>query len=171
MLLRRWSILVIIFVVIFCCVSFSFFIFIIPWSKNFPFDTTHYVNGLATRLTLKPSEVESLDFNRVKTQLEKIDFGIENHSNPNPSGKYYREYMIYSPLNRTPIILLSVYVILDISNSTPDAYMDVDYWGVYPESEIEARKSYVVSEVNQISQICNLTVSWSDATWSVWYQD
>ena len=89
----------------------------------------------------------------------------------NPSGKYYREFYIYYPNNSIGDVTFYVEIVSDVTNGSNESYFDLHYNAVYPESELENEKSYVISVMTKVTKICKLTIDWSSAHWSVWYQD
>ena len=132
--------------------------------------TNLYINGLGTRLSLNPSEVMNINYSFIKPQLEIYDFGIKNLSNQSPYYRY-RDFFIFNPLNKIPVILLYVEIYLETKNASNTSYMEVSYVGVYPETELDTRITLVKSQLNLIAIICNLTLNWRGVQWSISYQD
>ena len=121
-------------------------------------------------VSLNFNEVEKINLSEVEESLSEKDFGILDESGQ-PPDHHYIAYHVFKPLNRTPMILLSVGIYEDVKNETKSAYLTIIVSRVFPESQIESEKQKVINEVKQIATICNLTIDWNNVQWNISYQD
>jgi hypothetical protein len=127
-----------------------------------------YIIMLTTDLPLNVLEVERLNISKVEKNLTDLDFGIKNLTGDDPAN--YLEYFIYFPRNPPPPVLMVGIYVKDI-NGGKSAFIDIGYHGSFPESQLETKKQWVVNKTNQVATICNITLDWTYAHWSIAYQD
>ena len=117
-------------------------------------------------VSLNSTEISKINFEKIRPEIEKRGYNWTNSS--------WINNVCYIASQRKPNIIYDAVGISIIWNRTTntshiDAFFEPEY--PFPEKEIEEKRQYLREKVQEIAEICNLTIDWSEAKWSYSYAD
>jgi hypothetical protein len=127
---------------------------------------------IVANVSLNITEVKQINFSIVEPLIEEEGYEAKNVSSQNAG--YLLFYDIHTPLNTSfhPYVYKFVIQIKTwIENNTEFATYDVRYSPYSNASLLENEKQYLKDKANEVAQICNLTLNWTNVKFVVSYSD
>lgn len=123
-------------------------------------------------VSLNIIEVKQINFSIVEPLIEEKGYEAKNVSSQNAG--YLLFYDIYTPLNTSfhPYVYkLAIQIKTWTENNKEFATYDVRYSPYSNASLLEKEKQYLKDRANEVAQICNLTLNWTNVQFVVSYSD
>lgn len=115
-------------------------------------------------LSLPREDVLRINYSEIESQIQQLGYTSINDSEGDVIG-----YIFTKMINNTHYPCLWIGIFSSLSKSFISAIYNPE--GTFPESKLDEKKQYLMDRVNEIAQICNLTIDWSNVQWSISYQD
>jgi hypothetical protein len=126
-------------------------------------------DSIVTTIPLDTEEVIQINFTSVAPQIQEKGYTWRNLSSETSKIEYSATRMHANNLTNyiRPILTINI---ISISNSSY-IWGDYDYENPINESKLTETKQYVLDKMKEVAQICNLTVNWSTAQWTINWSD
>jgi len=127
-----------------------------------------YIDGISTGKSLKINarEVAKISFEEAKGEAEKEGYSFANNSR---AGIISYIASIQEPNLSYNALTITIWY----NSSTNETWLEADYLleNPFPQSNLKEKEQYVKDSVNEIADICGLTIDWSEAKWTISYVD
>jgi len=114
------------------------------------------VSCINVYVPIERQEVENISFPYILKELRKINYSAENRSSPNVT-----DYYIYSD---------TLYVDIVCDYTINKSYLSAKDICVSGDSE-EEMKMYTQQKLEKIVEICNISIDWLNAQWTIEYSE
>ncbi len=130
------------------------------------------IYSVCASVSLNYTEVASVNYTKAENDLEALGYNITTHLSSD-----IHDYFIGNSYNPRvfPHVGFSVSA-RTLDNGTKSAEFSIGYHPLFNEScpdatNVELAKQHTIEKANEIAQICNLTLNWDNAKWTVNYAD
>lgn len=121
------------------------------------------IGEISCRLHTSREAILQINYSKIETEIEILGYTCTNGT-----GGGIIDYSFSKMENNSGYPALVISIFSSTTNSSVSGYYNpVD---PFPESELGEKKQYFMDRVNEIAQICNLTIDWGNAQWGMSYQ-
>jgi hypothetical protein len=113
------------------------------------------------RITISRDEVLQIDYSKIEPKIKSLGYDCKN--NTTNAIRY-----VFSRESITKEIVLKIRIYSN-NNELVNSYISGYYISESPfqETDLPEKKDLLKERVNEVAEICNLTVDWSKAQWGV----